>query len=76
MQDTLQSGDKVIIYNLFYKPKAGDIVVISRSDLIEGDGQVAEPIIKRVIATEGQTIRFDFDTATFMLTNSCLTSPT
>ena len=75
MQDTLQSGDKVIIYNLFYKPKAGDIVVISRSDLIEGDGQVAEPIIKRVIATEGQTIRFDFDTGDVYVDEQLLDEP-
>ena len=75
MQDTLQSGDKDIIYNLFYKPKAGDIVVISRSDLIEGDGQVAEPIIKRVIATEGQTIRFDFDTGDVYVDEQLLDEP-
>ena len=75
MQDTLQSGDKVIIYNLFYTPKAGDIVVISRSDLIEGDGQTAEPIIKRVIATEGQTIRFDFDSGAVYVDEQRLDEP-
>lgn len=75
MQDTLQSGDKVIIYNLFYTPKAGDIVVISRADLIEGDGNVAEPIIKRVIATEGQTIYFDFDTGAVYVDGQKLNEP-
>ena len=54
---------------------AGDIVVISRSDLIEGDGQVAEPIIKRVIATEGQTIRFDFDTGDVYVDEQLLDEP-
>ncbi len=75
MQDTLQSGDKVIIYNLFYTPKAGDIVVISRADLIEGDGNVAEPIIKRVIATEGQTIYFDFDSGAVYVDGQKLDEP-
>lgn len=75
MQDTLQSGDKVIIYNLFYTPKAGDIVVISRADLIEGDGNVAEPIIKRVIATEGQTINFNFDTGAVYVDGQKLDEP-
>ena len=74
MQDTLQSGDKVIIYNLL-QAENGDIVVISRSDLIEGDGQVAEPIIKRVIATEGQTIRFDFDTGDVYVDEQLLDEP-
>ncbi len=57
MHPTLEERDRVIISRLFYTPKQGDIVVISkRSELFP------DPIIKRVIATEGQTIRFNFDT--------------
>lgn len=48
-----QSGDKLLISNLFYTPTYGDIVVVSREDDV--------PIIKRVIATEGQTVDIDFD---------------
>lgn len=48
-----QSGDKLIISNLFYTPSYGDIVVVTR----END----DPIIKRVIATEGQTVDIDFE---------------
>lgn len=47
-------GDKLIISDLFYTPKSGDIVVVRR--------EKEEPIIKRVIATEGQTVDIDFDT--------------
>jgi signal peptidase I len=55
MYDTLSSGDKVIVTNLFYTPKDGDIVVISHG------AEYANPIIKRVIATEGQTIKLDYE---------------
>ncbi|MBE6787178.1 MAG: signal peptidase I [Ruminococcaceae bacterium] len=63
MLDTLKHNEKVIITNLFYEPKQSDIVVISRNmynsteDINEGSG----PIIKRVIATENQTVDIDFE---------------
>lgn len=57
MRTTLTDGDKLIISNLFYTPETGDIVVINP----ENHGDADEPIIKRVIATEGQTVRIDFE---------------
>ena len=56
MNNTLQSKDRVIISNLFYTPKYGDIVVLKKEEFRE------EPVIKRVIATEGQTIDINFET--------------
>ncbi|MBE6798369.1 MAG: signal peptidase I [Ruminococcaceae bacterium] len=50
MNNTLIHGERVIISNLFYTPKNGDIVVVS-SEVYDDI-----PIIKRVIATEGQWI--------------------
>ena len=50
MLETLQNKDKVIVTNFFYTPQQNDIVVISHG------AEYTEPIIKRVIATEGQTI--------------------
>ncbi len=55
MNDTLHNSDNLIISDLFYEPKTGDIVVINRSSR-------AKPIIKRVIATGGQTVKIDFNT--------------
>lgn len=55
MESTLESKDKVIVTNLFYTPKDGDIVVISHG------AEYTKPIIKRVIATEGQTIKLDYE---------------
>jgi signal peptidase I len=59
MQDTLFEGDYLVVSNLFYEPKQGDIVVCQ--NLSSG---YTEPIVKRVIATEGQTVDIDFDTWT------------
>ena len=50
MHPTLQDGERVIISDVFYTPQYGDIVVIS-SEVYDN-----VPIIKRVIATEGQWV--------------------
>lgn len=55
MYDTLSTKDKVIVTNFMYTPKTNDIVVISHG------AQYANPIIKRVIATEGQTLEIDYE---------------
>lgn len=54
MMNTLHDQDKLIISNFNYTPQTGDIVVI----YIEGQNK---PYIKRVIATEGQTVKIDFE---------------
>ncbi|MBR4467005.1 MAG: signal peptidase I [Clostridia bacterium] len=53
--DSSDHADRLIISDLFYTPKTGDIVVVmtNASDY---------PLIKRVIATEGQTVRINFNT--------------
>ncbi len=56
MESTLINTDKVIVTNLFYTPENGDIIVISHGE------QYDKPLVKRVIATEGQTLEIDFDT--------------
>ena len=63
MTNTLQDKDKVIITNLAYTPQRGDIVVISRNadNSVENVKTAQVPIIKRVIATGGQTVDIDFE---------------
>ncbi|MBQ2815800.1 MAG: signal peptidase I [Clostridia bacterium] len=58
MTNTLMEGDKVLVYSYNYTPKVGDIVVISRnaSNIYEDESSEHDRIIKRVIATEGQTV--------------------
>ncbi len=55
MMQTLQNGDTVILSNLLYTPKYPDIVFIKT----EAYGE--KPIVKRIIATEGQTVNIDFE---------------
>lgn len=56
MNDTLHDGDRLLVTAFGYTPKCGDIVVIAHGETLD------EPIIKRVIATEGQTLFIDYDT--------------
>lgn len=56
MNPTLNNQDKMLVSDLFYKPKAGDIVVFKK-DQYDPD----KALVKRVIATEGQEINIDFD---------------
>lgn len=57
MYSTLWDGDWLLVLsNTFYRePEYGDIIVASKDSFNGG-----EPIIKRVIATEGQTVDIDF----------------
>lgn len=58
MYDTLIDGDRlVLLSNVVYtEPKQGDIIVASKKSFEDG-----ECIVKRIIATEGQTVDIDFD---------------
>ena len=63
MLNTFHNGERVVISNVLLKPKYGDVVVISRNYSNEQDknDHDSQPIIKRVIATEGMTVRIDFE---------------
>lgn len=56
MQNTLQNGEKIITVDFGYKPERGDIVVLY------DNGELNKPLVKRVIATEGQTVEIDHTT--------------
>lgn len=58
MYATLWDGDYLLLLSstFYHEPKYGDVVVISKESFDDG-----KPIIKRVIATEGQTVDIDFD---------------
>ncbi len=58
MLPTLEDREYLIISDLLYTPKTGDIVVVQSPHYKNG----TEPLIKRVIATGGQTVRINFTT--------------
>ncbi len=51
MEGTLLEGEHLIVSDLFYTPKAGDIIVCSDYTV-----EISKPIVKRIIATAGQTV--------------------
>ena len=56
MMGTLQDGETLIISDFMYTPKVGDIIVCE-----DYTTALKKPIVKRVIATEGQTVRITRD---------------
>ena len=56
MDNTLHDGEHLIISDVFYTPKQGDIVVVQDLSKKALHPELAHPIVKRVIATEGQTV--------------------
>lgn len=72
MNNTLVHGDcLLLINNVFYRnPEVGDIVVASKDSFRGG-----EPIIKRVIATEGQWVDIDFEAGIVYVNGTALDEP-
>ena len=61
MNNTLVDNDQVVVTNFFYTPSYGDIVVVQANKLpVKETALFGEPIIKRVIATAGDTVRIDY----------------
>ncbi len=54
MYPTLSNNDKLLVRQIFYTPKQGDIIVCQS----ESYG-LDKPLVKRIIATEGQKVRLD-----------------
>ena len=72
MKNTLHNGETLITSNLA-KVEAGDIVVFHQtSDVYE---RFNEAIVKRVIATEGQTVRIEYATGNVYIDGVLLDEP-
>ena len=59
MAPNYNDGDRVLVVNAFGEAQRGDVVVITNV--------LQEPIIKRVIATQGQTVGFDTETKSVLI---------
>ena len=55
MYSTLHNGDRVVASGILYEPKQGDIIIL-KSDYYD------QPLVKRIIAMENQTVDIDFET--------------
>ena len=72
MRETLQDQDMLVVLNnwLCGGYEQGEIVILQRDDFYCG-----EPIVKRVIATEGQTVDIDFDAGVVYVDGTALEEP-
>lgn len=60
MDKTLAHGEYLAVSDLFYEPDYGDIVIIHSIDAVPYN----DPIVKRVVALEGDTVDIDSITGT------------
>lgn len=72
MRETLQNGDKLLVLNscLCGDYRRGDIVIFQKPEFENG-----ELIVKRVIATEGQTVDIDFAAGQVFVDGEALEEP-
>ena len=72
MRETLQDHDLVLLLNdaLCREYEAQDIIVLSKETFENGS-----PIVKRVIATEGQTVEIDFNAGVVYVDGVMLEEP-
>ncbi len=62
MRNTLYNGEMLITTSIG-APTKGDIVVFHQTSDTTGSGRTLnEPLVKRIIATEGETVRIDYNT--------------
>jgi len=71
MMGTLHNRDRVVMSNLFYTPGNGDIVVFHCPNETFG----GTPLVKRIIATEGQTLDINFETGEVFVDGVLLPEP-
>ncbi len=60
MENTLQNGEHLLLYSLGYTPQQDDIIVFH----LTGEDKLEKTLVKRVIATEGQSLVIDFAACT------------
>lgn len=73
MQDTLYTGDELLILNAAYCDfKPGDIVVINDYN---AEPQLNETLVKRIVAVGGQTVDIDFNAGAVSVDGQVLDEP-
>ncbi len=69
MTNTLFDGDRLVVVNWNYTPTDGDVIIIKRGQNFE------KPIVKRVIATEGESLSIDFEEGSVAVNGKKLDEP-
>lgn len=69
MEPTLQHADRLYVNRVAYTPQKGDVVIF------EPASDPGRPYIKRVIATEGDTVYIDFEAGEVYVNDQLLDEP-
>lgn len=75
MDHTLEHGEIMLIWSLGYTPKQGDIVVLNKTPVLLPGWPEPRAIVKRVIATGGQTVDIDYDAGAVYVDGQLLDEP-
>lgn len=70
MLPTLHNADLLLLQSLGYEPKQGDVVVLAKKSFENG-----QPIVKRVIAVAGQSVKIDYENDTVTVDGKVLDEP-
>lgn len=69
MEPTLENADRLYVNRLFYTPEKGDVIIfVPKTD-------PDRPYVKRVIATEGDTVYIDFNTGKLFVNGQHIEEP-
>lgn len=69
MEPTLQNNDRMYVNRLMYTPEKGDVIIFKPAS------DPKRPYIKRVIATEGDTVYIDFENGDVYVNDELLDEP-
>lgn len=71
MLPTLHDKDMLILRSIAYNPEQGDVIVLTK----DFDHYEDQPIVKRVIAVGGQSVRIDYDESKVYVDGVALEEP-
>lgn len=69
MEPTLQQSDRLYVNRFMYNPEKGDIIIFRPAS------DPKRPYVKRVIATEGDTVYIDFESGEVFVNGEVLNEP-
>ncbi len=69
MEPTLSNSDRLYVNRFFYTPQKGDVIIF------EPASAPGHPYVKRIIATEGDTVYIDFKTGDVYINDTLIQEP-
>ena len=75
MDNTLEHGEIILLWSLGYTPEQGDIVVLNKTPVLLPGWPEPRAIIKRVIATGGQSVDIDYGSGCVYVDGRLLDEP-